>query len=213
MKPFAESCEQNKDPILSVLTEQFSYSQQVLEIGSGTGQHAIHFARHLPHLSWQTSDLADNHAGIMKWLDEAGLNNVQPPVNLDVNDQPWPVLSVDAVFSANTAHIMDWPSVKNMFAGIGALLEPQGFFCLYGPFNYNGEFTSKSNESFDRWLKDRDPGSGIRDFEDLVDLAHLHNLRLVHDFEMPTNNRILVWQKVKVLDLKNLDQHRAKENA
>ncbi|MCW9023989.1 MAG: class I SAM-dependent methyltransferase [Gammaproteobacteria bacterium] len=201
MKPFAESCEQNKAPILSVLTEQFSHSQQVLEIGSGTGQHAVFFAKHLPHLIWQTSDLPENHSAIMQWLDEAGLNNVLPPLTLDVNSQPWPLLSVDAVFSANTAHIMDWNSVEKMFAGIGALLESQGFFCLYGPFNYNGESSSKSNEDFDRWLKDRDRDSGIRDFENLVDLAHLHHMRLVHDIEMPVNNRILVWQKVKVLDL------------
>ena len=184
MKPFAESCEQNKEPILSVLAEQFSHSQKVLEIGSGTGQHAVYFARHLPHLSWQTSDLPENHEGIMQWLDEAGLSNVQPPISLDVNAQSWPVISVDAVFSANTVHIISWDSVEKMFAGISALLEPQGCFCLYGPFNYNGDFTSKSNEDFDHWLKERDPESGIRDFENLVDLAHLHHMRLVHDIEI-----------------------------
>ncbi len=200
MKPFAESCEQNKDPILEVLSEQFAAVRDVLEISSGTGQHAVHFARHLPHLQWQTSDVADQLDGIRQWIAESGLDNIGEPIELDV-DGVWPALEVDAVFSANSAHILSWEQVQRMFAGIGRVLRPQGLFCLYGPFNYAGHYTSKSNEKFDKWLKERDPQSGIRDFEKLVALGSEHGLRLVQDYEMPANNRTLVWQKIRVLEL------------
>ena len=202
MKPYAESCDQNRKPILAILKEYFSEIEHVLEIGSGTGQHAIYFSQNLPHLLWQTSDKIEHHSGLLEWLQEAKNSNVLLPIELDVNHSPWPAITVDAVFSANTTHIMDWTSVEKMYAGIGLVLQTQGLFCLYGPFNYHGQFTSQSNEAFDLWLKERDPESGIREIDDLVDLARLHNLRLVHDYEMPENNRLLIWQKVKTLDLK-----------
>ncbi|MDH5571283.1 MAG: class I SAM-dependent methyltransferase [Gammaproteobacteria bacterium] len=201
MKPFAESCEENKKPILEILREYFADVHQVLEIGSGTGQHAVYFSKKLPHLHWQPSDLKENLAGINTWLEEAKRTNISPPFELDVNQNPWPALNADAVFSANTAHIMDWPSVEKMFTGIGLILKPQGLFCLYGPFNFHGEFSSKSNEEFDQWLKLRNPDSGIRDIDDLVDLGCIHKLRLVQNYEMPVNNRLLVWQKVKIIEL------------
>jgi cyclopropane fatty-acyl-phospholipid synthase-like methyltransferase len=194
-KPFAESCERNKDPILAVLRATLAHSARVLEIGSGTGQHAIHFARHLPHLLWQTSDLEVNHAGIRAWLDEAALPNVQPPLNLDVDMPDWPMAPVDAVFSANTVHIIAWPQVENMFSGVGRVLVCGGLLCLYGPFNYNGACTSESNARFDDWLKQRDPRSGIRDFEALDRLAGKAGLVLEDDHTMPSNNRMLVWRK------------------
>ncbi len=200
MKPFAESCEQNKDPILEVLSEQLEGASRVLEIASGTGQHAVYFARHLPHLHWQTSDVPENHDGIQQWIDEAGLANLAPPLELDVSQADWPELEVDAVFSANSVHIMSWFCVEKMFAGVARVLKTQGFLCLYGPFNYNGRFTSKSNVEFDRWLRARDPQSGIRDFEKLLELGRQHELRLVHDYEMPANNRLLVWQKARVVE-------------
>ena len=196
MKPFSEACEQNKLPILAVLQVQFAECQQVLELGSGTGQHAIFFAGELPHLIWQPSDTPENLPGIRLWLQEAALGNIAEPLLLDVNQRDWPAQRYDAIFSANTVHIMDWPSVEQMFAGIGLVLQAGGRFCLYGPFNYNGRFTSDSNARFDVWLKQRDPRSGVRDFEKLNGLAEQQSMVLINDYEMPANNRTLVWQKI-----------------
>lgn len=196
-KPYAESCEQNQAPILAVLREIFADRRRVLEIASGTGQHAVHFGRALPHLTWQTSELPQNHAGIRAWLDEAGLANVLPPLVLDVTREDWPMHGVDAVFNANTVHIVSWPAVERMFAGIGKVLETDGVLALYGPFNYGGQFTSDSNARFDTWLKSRDPLSGVRDFEALNALAEAQGLALEQDVAMPANNRTLVWRRVK----------------
>ncbi|MGW8228383.1 MAG: DUF938 domain-containing protein [Gammaproteobacteria bacterium] len=196
MKPFSEACEQNKQPILAVLQQHFAEVQSVLEIGSGTGQHAVFFGARLPHVRWLTSEVAELHTGIRAWLDEARLPNVVPPLELDVNQPQWPVDGVDAVFSANTVHIMDWSSVEKMFAGIGQVLQTAGVFCLYGPFNYQGGYTSDSNARFDVWLKQRDPRSGIRDFEALNALAEQHGMTLHADHAMPANNRTLVWKKL-----------------
>ena len=195
MKPFSESCEQNKAPILEVLQDVFADRQNVLEIASGTGQHAVFFGCELPHLVWQTSELTANHAGIRMWLDEARLPNVLPPVEIDVNAAAWPVGNVDAIFNANTVHIVSWPAVERMFAGIGRVLQAGGMLCLYGPFNYGGNYTSDSNARFDAWLKNRDPESGIRDFEAVNQLAELQGLCLRKDVAMPANNRTLVWQR------------------
>lgn len=197
-KPFAESCEQNKQVILDILQRAFARSRHVLEIGSGTGQHAVFFARHLPHLVWQCSDRSEGLAGIKIWLKEAGLANTPAALELDVLASDWPALKVDAVFSANAVHIMGWPAVEAMFSGIGKVLEKNGLLCLYGPFNYHRSYTSESNARFDEWLKARDPQSGIRDFEALDQLANRIGLRLVNDYEMPANNRTLVWQRVSV---------------
>lgn len=193
MKPFAESCEINKYPILDVLKEIFSERRLVLEIASGTGQHAVYFGRELPHLTWQTSELVQNHDGIQAWLDEANLPNVLPPIAIDVNDASWPVTSFDAIFNANTVHIISWPEVEALFAHIARIIEPGGCVCFYGPYNYGGKFTSESNARFDEWLKSRDPNSGVRDFEVINRLASSHGLSLVSDIEMPINNRTLVW--------------------
>lgn len=195
MKPFAESCEQNREPILAVLRDAFADRRDVLEIASGTGQHAVHFGAALPHLTWRTSELPVNHAGIQAWLDEAGLANVLPPVAIDVDDADWPVGPVDAIFNANTVHIVGWPSVERLFAGIGRVLAPGGIVCLYGPFNYHGAFTSESNARFDAWLKARDPVSGVRDFEAIDRLAQAQGLRLWQDVAMPANNRSLIWRR------------------
>jgi len=195
MKPYSEACDQNRDPILAVLRTAFARCRDVLEIGSGTGQHAVYFARHLPHLHWYCSDVAGSHPGIRAWISESGLANVEPPLELDVTADHWPSRSFDGVFSANTTHIMHWPAVACLFAGIGRVLEPGGVFCLYGPFNYRNAFTSPGNERFDGWLKQRDPHSGIRNFEDLDALAGAHGLLLAADNGMPVNNRLLVWRK------------------
>jgi len=195
MKPFSEASEQNREPILAILREAFAQATQVLEIGSGTGQHAVHFAQHLPHLIWQTSDLTMHHSGIQAWLDEAALLNTRPPIALDVNQTPWPVAPVDGVFTANTLHIISWPEVACLLAGVGQVLRPDGVLCIYGPFNYEGAFTSESNARFDLWLKARDPLSGVRDFEAVCEVAKKHGMALQQDHPMPVNNRTLVFQK------------------
>ncbi|KPK38735.1 MAG: methylase [Gammaproteobacteria bacterium SG8_47] len=195
MKPFSEACDQNKDPILGVLREELADAHSVLEIGSGTGQHAVYFARQLTHLTWYATDLPEHHAGMRLWFEEANITSIRGPLDLDVRQAQWPVAGVGAVFSANTAHIMDWQGVASMFAGVGRVLLPAGVFCLYGPFNYGGCYTSDSNANFDRWLKNRDPRSGIRDFEALDELASAAGMLLQRDYEMPVNNRTLVWRK------------------
>lgn len=195
MKPFSPSCEQNKIAIFSVLKQHLSNIKSVLEIGSGTGQHAVFFAEQFSELTWISSDQAEYIAGIKMWMDESALTNIQGPLSLDVNQEMWPITQTDAVFSANTVHIMSWRSVENMFAGIGRVLNSKGIFCLYGPFNYNGQFSSESNAHFDVWLKQRDPVSGVRDFEALQILAEKAGLTFIEDVEMPANNRVLVWRK------------------
>jgi len=194
-KPYAESCEQNRGPILRVIRPVLENCSSVLEIGSGTGQHAVYFAAQMPHLVWHPSDCAQYLPGIDLWIDDAGIDNVARPFELDVSCSTWPDLEFDAVFSANTAHIMHWRDVEAMFAGVGERLNAGGCFLLYGPFNYDGAFTSASNEYFDRWLKSRDPGSGVRDFGELDRLAQQAGMCLASDFMMPENNRILYWRK------------------
>lgn len=195
-KPFAESSEQNKETILKVLLTLMDEPGELLEIGSGTGQHAVFFSREMPHLRWQSSDVAENLAGINLWIDESPRENLLRPLLLDVNDWSVADKDFDYVFSANTVHIMSWAEVQKMFAGIGLVLRSGGLFCLYGPFNYGGRFTSESNARFDLWLKDRDPESGIRDLDDLLEIADKASMRLSQDVEMPVNNRILVWEKL-----------------
>lgn len=193
-RPFAPSCERNQGPILEVLQRHLAEARRVLEIGSGTGQHAVHFAAAMPWLAWQCSDRAENLPGIALWLDEAALPNTPPAVELDV-DGRWPAARFDAVFTANSLHIMGWPQVEAFFAGVRGILEQNGLLIVYGPFNYGGDFTSDSNRAFEQWLKDRDPASGIRDFEAVDALARAIGLALVEDNAMPANNRALVWQK------------------
>ena len=195
MKPYAASCEENREPILAVLNGLLQDRQHVLEIGSGTGQHAVYFGEQFPQLIWQTSDQFEYHSGIKAWLQDVKLPNVVEPLLLDVRQAIWPDLTVDAVFSANTLHIMSWEAVQACFAGVGRLLPNGGLFIVYGPFNYAGQFTSASNARFDQWLKQRDPDSGIRNFEDLNTLAVNAGMELQADYTMPVNNRILVWRK------------------
>jgi len=195
MKPFAESSEQNKHAILAVLEQEFTQTHSVLEIGSGTGQHAVYFAEQLSHLYWHASDVAENLPGISLWLRDYPGHNLLGPYPLDVTQANWPVSQIDAVYSANTAHIMHWPAVQAMFAGVGRVLQAGGRFCLYGPFNYHGAYTSESNARFDDWLKARDPASGVRDIDDLSALATAAGLNLLRDHTMPANNRTLVWEK------------------
>jgi len=183
MRPFSEPSERNRDPILAILKRVFKERRKVLEIGSGTGQHAAYFAPALPHLVWQASDVANNLPDIREWGVE--------PIELDV-DQVWPAIDADAVFTANTCHIMSWPQVQKMFLGVGKMPGVR-IFCLYGPFNYGGKHTSESNARFDAMLRGRDPASGLRDFEAIVALAGKIGMALQEDNAMPANNRLLVF--------------------
>ncbi len=194
-KPFSQACENNKQPILGVLQTALRGIDSVLEIGSGTGQHAAFFAAALPWLQWQPSDRAEHLPGIRAWCVDANLSNLAPPLELDVSATPWPVPSSGAVFSANTAHIMSWPEVEQFIAKVGACVVSGGVFCLYGPFNYDGRYTSASNAEFDAWLRSRDPHSGIRDFEAIERLAQAASFTLEADQPMPANNHTLVWRK------------------
>lgn len=196
MKPFSESCEQNKNPILNVLRREFADIYSVLEVGSGTGQHAVYFAQQLPHLQWTCSDLEECHDGIHQWINEAGLPNIHGPLLLDAREN-WPTdLRADAVFSANAIHIMSWDAVVGMIVNVAGVLDRGGILCLYGPFMYNGEHTSDSNARFDGWLRQRDPLSGVRDVRDLAREMNRVGLVLERDYEMPVNNRTLIWKRV-----------------
>ena len=203
-KAFSSSCERNQDPILEVLRRHLGTTRRVLEIGSGTGQHAVHFAAAMPWLSWQTSDAAGNIAGINQLLDDAELDNTPPPITLQASAEPTPhftpavsteLLPFDAVFTANTLHIMGWPEVQALFASLPAILAEQALVIVYGPFNQGGDFSSDSNREFDFSLKERDPRSGIRDIEAVEMLAQASGLQRIDDVAMPANNRILVWQR------------------
>ena len=193
-KPYAESCDQNREPILAVLAPLLRQRHRLLEIGSGTGQHGVYFAAALPHLVWQCSDRAEHLAGMRLWIDEAGLNNLPAPLELDVLKR-WPAARFDALFSANTAHIMGMDAVAAMFAGVGALLEPGGIFVLYGPFSRDGLHTSPSNARFDAWLRTQDPVMGVRDQRWLEQLAAAHGLQRLAEYSMPVNNFTLVWER------------------
>lgn len=194
-KPFAPATERNRAPILAELKRLLRGDEQVLEIGSGTGQHAVHFAAALPGLRWQTSDVAEALPGIRLWLEETGLSNTSAPLALDCRESAWPELSAEVVFSANAIHIMGWPQVQQLFRHLNAIIQPQGLLILYGPFNIGGDYTSASNAEFDQWLQARDPASGIRDLETVDALAAAIGLRLREQRSMPANNFLMVWQR------------------
>ncbi|HKR76999.1 MAG TPA: DUF938 domain-containing protein [Rhodanobacter sp.] len=193
-KPHAPACERNREPILEVLLQHFADRRRVLEIGSGTGQHAVHFAATLTGLDWQCSDRAENLPGIRVWLDEAALPNTPPPLELDVCGS-WPRGPFDAVFSANTLHIMAWREVEALFAQLPAVVTDDARLAIYGPFNYGGHYTSDSNAAFDQWLKARGAHMGIRDAEAVDALAAAAGFAPVDDVAMPANNRCRVWQR------------------
>lgn len=194
-RPYSAASERNREPILAVLREHFADRRQVLEIGSGSGQHAVHFAAALPTLQWQCSDRAEALPGMRLWLDEAALANTPAPLVLDVAQADWPAGPYDALYSANTLHIMSWQAVQALFARLPALTAPGAKLAVYGPFNYGGAYTAPSNAEFDAWLKARDPRSGIRDFEAVDALAREAGFALLADVAMPANNRCLIWQR------------------
>ncbi len=194
-KPFSEYAERNGAPILDVLRNEFANSTKVLEIGSGTGQHAARIAKALPFLQWQTSDLDENHDGILAWVNYSGLANLMPPLSLNVLTSDVPAAFCDAAFSSNTAHIMSIEAVQKMFDIVGNALTDRGVFCLYGPFRQGGEFNTPSNAAFHKTLRSRDPAMGIRHLESLDDYARDNNMARARLYTMPANNHIAVWHK------------------
>ena len=195
-KPFSQACENNKAPILSVLQRLLQTSHTLLEVGSGTGQHAVYFAEKLAHLSWQTSDQLQYHDGIKGWLADAALPNVHEPLELNVQSYPWAQKQYDAVFTANTLHIMSAGHAEIFVSNVAKALNEAGLFITYGPFNYHGEYSSESNARFDIWLGQQNPESAIRDVQTLSQFAAAGGISLIKDIEMPANNRLLVWQKL-----------------
>ncbi|ABA57754.1 Protein of unknown function DUF938 [Nitrosococcus oceani ATCC 19707] len=194
MKNFSQACENNKKPILEILKIVLKGPGEVLEIGSGSGQHVLYFGEHLPHLNWQPTELPAGISALRDNLSAAPLENILMPRVLDVCQYPWPISSVASIFTANTLHIMAWPDVRHFFKGVGRVLNPNGLLCIYGPFRYSGNYTSESNAYFDRWLKERNPASGIRNFEDVNFLAQEQGLELLHDYSMPANNQLIIWE-------------------
>lgn len=193
--PVSPACERNQAPILEILRQWLVAPGTVLEIGSGTGQHAVYFAQHLPHVIWQPTDRAEHLPAIRSRIEQADLANLRLPIELDVRDDPWQLQGARYVFTANTSHIMGWPEVERMFAGLEHVLESGGVLLLYGPFNRNGRFTSESNQSFDQMLRARDPAMGIRDDQAVMSLGVRHGLTFAAEYAMPANNRLLVWKK------------------
>ncbi len=189
--PFAQAAEENRQVILQALRPYFSGN--VLEIGSGTGQHAVYFCSQMPELHWQTSDLEDNLASIQGWIDESGLE-LPAPLPLDARDA-WPERQFDTIYTANSFHIMGRKAVAGCIEGGANCLRGGGHFAVYGPFNYGGRYTSASNERFDAMLQAQNANSGIKDFEWLDELAQAAGMALEADIEMPANNRCLVWKK------------------
>ncbi len=197
-KPFSPSCERNREAILAVLKQYDIGEGSLLEIGSGTGQHAVYLASHFPNLEWICSDVEENHAGIKAWLKEARLANVYGPETLKIGRDDFPSKKpIQYVFSANTLHIMPWKEDKTLFKLLGKRLREGALVFFYGPFNYNGEFTSESNKEFDAWLKDKySQASGIRNFEDVSAAMQKNGFKLLRDHEMPANNRLLVFERL-----------------
>jgi len=195
MLPFSAACERNKDPILEVLRVRFADRTQILEIGSGTGQHAVYFARQLGHLAWHPTEQLAYLTDLTERVKAEAPANLRAPTVLDVRQAVWPVRGADAIFTANTLHIMSWPEVMALFKGIATVLAPGGVLCIYGPFRYAGRYTSESNEEFDRMLQERDPESGLRDIEAVSLLADQYGLHLDADHDLPAYNRLLAFIK------------------
>lgn len=202
MKPFSQACENNKQAILDVLKAELQDVRSVLEIGSGTGQHASHFAPALPHLTWQPTDRSENLPGIIAWCEQTAAANLATPIALDVCWSKWPLPLPEALFSANTLHIMGWQEVELFFQKL-RIESGARVLIVYGPFNYEGRYTSDSNARFDLWLEQQNSRSGIRDFESVDALAQKAGYTLSQDYEMPANNRTLVWRRPIVWSAKD----------
>lgn len=196
MKQYSAACERNREPILEVLRTVLKDSRTVLEIGSGSGEHAVWFSQDLPHLDWQPSDQPGMLGSVSAWRDEEGGENLLPPVEIDLLDEStWPQQTFDALVCINTIHIVSWPGVEALFRLAEKVLPESGRMFVYGPYRYVDRPLEPSNEQFDRWLKQRDPESGVRDFEAVNQLARQAGLKLMEDIAMPANNRSIWWRK------------------
>ena len=200
--PFSQACENNKQPILEILQQELQYCIHVLEVGSGTGQHSVYFAPRLAHLTWQTSDVLAHHTTINAWHTVHPAPNLYAPLTFDLSVDPLPISldsnqPYDAVFTANTLHIISWSLVEKLFELVGEALPINGKLIVYGPFNENGQYTSAGNQQFDSSLRQRDPKSGIRHLEDIIALANTYMLKLSDKYAMPANNQLLVFQKIR----------------
>jgi cyclopropane fatty-acyl-phospholipid synthase-like methyltransferase len=191
----SDAAERNKEPILQLLAPVLSQTRRLLEIGSGTGTHALYFSAQLPQLTWQPTDTGGYVPALRERLKREGGANLLPVVELDVRNHPWAVEEVDAIYSANTLHIMSWRSVHDFFKGVGRTLSKPGLLCVYGAFRYGDRYTSESNEKFDAFLQDRDPESGLRDAHEVDRLAREQGLELLADHSMPANNQLRIWNR------------------
>jgi hypothetical protein len=191
-KPYSQACENNKGPIAEHLKKYLADSKNVLEIGSGSGQHAVFFAPQLAHLVWQTSDMPNNHPGIHSWLAEFPADNLCLPISFTIGQDAWPDMDIDAVFTANSTHIMQKVEAQEMMQLVSQKLPIGAVFCQYGPFNIDGKYTSDSNRNFDQHLKNEGCG-GIRDIAELQEWAG--RMMLLARLPMPANNFLLVWRK------------------
>ena len=195
MLPFSAACERNQEPILQVLLVGFADRTRILEIGSGTGQHAVYFAKHLAHLTWHPTEQLAYLPDLSARVKLEGTSNLRPPTLLDVRQSIWPVRAVDGIFTANTLHIMSWLEVQALYRGIGNVLSPGGVLYVYGAFRYGGRYTSDSNREFDLSLQARDHQSGLRDIEAVTALAAQYGLSLRADHDLPAFNRLLMFIK------------------
>ncbi len=194
-KPLSQACLRNQGPILEVLKRYMDKPGKVVEIGCGTGQHAVYFASNLTHLHWQATDQASWLKGANRWIEPAQLANLPTAICLDVTLSHWPISPVDYVFSANVLHYMPRAHGIKFFAGIAATLIPSGTLVLYGPFNDQG-YTSSGNANLDAWLKsDIHPESGLWERSDVLSLAHSQGLNLRQEIAMPANNHCLIFHK------------------
>ena len=192
-KPFASSAERNKEAILDVLKQELVDQDIVLEYGSGTAQHLTHFAKAMPSIQWQPSDLSGQISGIKQWMSEAMCQNIRDPIELDLRTLVIPTSNITACYTANTFHIISWLAVKNAFELSAKLLGSGSKFLVYGPFSSNGQHNSHGNQEFDQQLRNNNSDSGIRDTSDLNTLAIQYEFSPAREIAMPANNRILVW--------------------
>lgn len=193
-KNYSPACDRNKEYILEVIKPLLKENDRVLEIGSGTGQHSVYFGEHIPYIVWQTSDLLENHESISEWIEESNLTNVLKPIIIDASKDDWHNQNFNFVFTANTFHIMSFEFVKKLFEGLNKVLNQDSYFAVYGPFNFNGNYTSDSNREFDLFIRDKYPSGGIRNFEDIKEVAKANRFDFHKKFDMPSNNQILVFK-------------------
>ena len=193
MKCFAEACERNRDPILAVLREVLPQSGEVLEIASGTGQHAAYFSRNLPNLVWQPSDLAHAFPSINAWREEFWAPNLYSPILIDLLGTNNVTIRADAIVCINVVHIVAWEGVEHLFKIAATVLEPAGILYFYGPYRYSDRILEPSNSAFDCWLKENNPVSGIRDYAAVESLANSNGFLFGGDIPMPSNNRSIWW--------------------